>query len=522
MISPTKKEIMKRIIYSIALGAFVLTTACNKNVSDRTASLPPLAPSNQDLTAGSWKLILLSRPDSFAVATPAATTSPLYVADLNEIKAYQKNLTSDLKGQIAYWSAGGALRWNEVMRGLMAKYNLPPYQNADGTYPIPNAANPFAYPNFPFSNPPYAARAYAYVSAAQYDALVACWYYKNKYNRAAPYKVDSSIKAMAGNTGLASYPSEGAVLAGVTAEMMQLLFPDEIANVQQKLIQQETALIASGAAARSDVTAGEALGRQIAEVFIARARGDRAGAAVGTPAIWAQFVTTAQTANQVPWLSLEAPARPPMLPLFGKVKGFLADSLTIIGLRPGPPPATGSDEMKAQVAAALKQIQNATRDEMRIVQYWADGVGTFTPPGHWNAIAAEDFVKQNWSEVRWARNLALLNMAEMDAAISCWDIKYFYFNPRPSQMNKDIKTLTGVPNFPAYVSGHSMFSTAAATVLGHILPSRATAYTAMALEAANSRIYSGIHYQVDCDAGAAVATKIGNLAIKRAQTDGAE
>jgi len=50
---------------------------------------------------------------------------------------------------------------------------------------------------------------------------------------------------MAGKTGLSSYPSEGAVLAGVTAEMMQLLFPDEIANVQQKLIQQETALIAS-------------------------------------------------------------------------------------------------------------------------------------------------------------------------------------------------------------------------------------------------------------------------------------
>jgi len=60
----------------------------------------------------------------------------------------------------------------------MAKYNLPPYQNADGTYPIPSSANPFSYPFFPFSNPPYAARAYAYVSAAQYDALVACWYYK--------------------------------------------------------------------------------------------------------------------------------------------------------------------------------------------------------------------------------------------------------------------------------------------------------------------------------------------------------
>ena len=273
---------MQRIAY-LALIILLATTACNKNVSDRTANLPPLQPANQDLNAGSWKLILLSRPDSFAVATPAATTSPLYIADLNEIKAYQAHLSGDQAGKIKYWSAGGVLRWNEIMRDLMAKYNLPPYQNPDGTYPIPNSANPFAYPLFPFSNPPYAARAYGYVSAAQYDALVACWRWKSQYNRPAPYLVDSTVKALAGKSTLPSYPSEGAVLAGVTAEMMKLLFPDEIANIQQKLEEQELSLIASGAATRSDVTAGETLGRQIAEVFITRARGDNAGKAVGTP-----------------------------------------------------------------------------------------------------------------------------------------------------------------------------------------------------------------------------------------------
>src|SRR6202012_3109019 len=110
-----------------------------------------------------------------------------------------------------HWGAGGLLRWNEIMRSLMAKYNLPPYQNADGTYPIPNSANPFAYPLFPFSNPPYASRAYAYVSAAQYDALVACWFYKPLYKRVAPCQADSTVKALAAKTNLPSYPSEGAV-----------------------------------------------------------------------------------------------------------------------------------------------------------------------------------------------------------------------------------------------------------------------------------------------------------------------
>ena len=70
--------------------------------------------------------------------------------------------------------------------------------------------------------------------------------------------------------------------------------------------------------------------------------------------------------------------------------------------------------------------------------------------------------------------MALLNMALMDAGIVCWDTKYFYFNPRPTQLDPEIKTLTGIPNFPAYISGHSTFSGAAATILGHIIPERSS------------------------------------------------
>jgi hypothetical protein len=517
--------IMRTKIYAFRLLPILALTAmlaCNKTISNVTANLAPLAPTNEDLSAGTWKTILLTRPDTFAVAAPAATSSPAYAADLNQIKGYQAHLTGDQLNEIKYWSAGGVLRWNETMRELVAKYNLPPYQLANGTYPIPSSTNPFAYPLFPFSNPPYAARAYAYVSAAQYDALVACWHYKTLYNRPAPYTVDSTVKALAGKTSLPSYPSEGAVLAGVTAEMMQLLFPDEIASIQQKLQQQEFSLIASGAAAPSDVTAGEALGRQVADVFLARGRADNAGKAVGTPTIWAAFVTTAQAENQLPWTSLETPARPPMLPLFGAVKGFLVDSAAVVSLRPGPPPSTSSDSMKADVQAALNTVKNATREQLSLVQFWADGVGTWTPTGHWNYIAAQDFIGQNYSEVRWARNMALLNMAEMDAGIVCWSIKYYYFNPRPSDLDPTIRTLTGVPNFPSYVSGHAMFSSAAAAILGHLIPARAQAYAAMAQAAADSRVYAGIHFSIDCTTGATVGQNVGNYAVQRAMIDGAD
>ncbi|MGN6352876.1 MAG: hypothetical protein ACTHLB_05775 [Parafilimonas sp.] len=228
---------MKKIFYiitGIALSS-VICFSCSKNVEGRTDKTPALNPVSQDLNAGEWKLVLLSRPDTFAVAAPAAPGTPEYTGYLNEIKGYQRKLSGEQMNNVRYWAAGGVLRWNEIMRELVAKYNLPPYQNDDGTYPAPNAADPFNYPMFPFANPPYAARAYAYISAAQYDALVACWYYKKLYNQKRPYDVDSSVKAISGRVDLPSYPSEAAVIAGATVEIMKMMFPTEVAFVQQKL-----------------------------------------------------------------------------------------------------------------------------------------------------------------------------------------------------------------------------------------------------------------------------------------------
>jgi hypothetical protein len=207
--------------------------------------------------------------------------------------------------------------------------------------------------------------------------------------------------------------------------------------------------------------------------------------------------------------------------MFGKVKTFLFDSLTAISLRPGPPPLTASNKMKEETEEIYNLTKDDSREHYRIVHFWADGVATSTPPGHWDAIAAEDFIKRNYSEVRWARNMALLNMSLMDAAIICWDAKFFYFNPRPSQMNPNIKTLTGVPNFPAYVSGHSTFSGAAATILSFLIPERSSAYADMAQEASLSRMLAGIHYRSDCEMGLECGKHVGEYAVQRAKADGA-
>jgi PAP2 superfamily len=510
----------------IASVAITLFASCKKEVVSRTENIAALNPASLDINAGLWKPILLTGPTEFAVAAPGATNVPGYTAEINEIKSWQQNISKEQKDQIKYWGAGAVLRWNEIIRGLVAKYNLPPYQNPDGTYPIPDANNPLAVTKFPFANPPYAARAYAYVSAAQYDALVAAWHYKKLYNRLAPYKINNTVNTMLPQSDLPSYPSEDAVVIGVMTELLKLLFPGEQAYIQNMAAQHRNARIAAGMNVRSDMEAGEALGKVVAQKFVTRARGDRAGAAVAIVNgvdLWKEFETSVVSRGEVPWISQESPKRPPMLPYFGKVRTWLFDSLTMVTtLRPLAPPSTSSEQFRKETEEVLHYSKKASRSEVAIVHFWADGVNTYTPPGHWNAIATDDFIKQNFSEVRWARNMALLNMSLMDAAIACWDAKYFYYNPRPSQINPAIKTWTGLPNFPSYISGHSTFSGAAATILGHILSANKNTYDAMAKQASLSRLYGAIHYRSDCDKGLECGNKVGTFAIARARTDGAE
>ncbi|MFN0158603.1 MAG: phosphatase PAP2 family protein [Bacteroidota bacterium] len=77
-----------------------------------------------------------------------------------------------------------------------------------------------------------------------------------------------------------------------------------------------------------------------------------------------------------------------------------------------------------------------------------------------------------------------------------------------------------MPNFPAYTSGHSTFSGAASNVLEYIFSDQQTNLRAMADEAGMSRIYGGIHFKFDSEAGLAGGRSIAQLAIERGNHDG--
>jgi len=515
-------------IYTLlfALITAGLITSCDKSI-DIDEQLSPLTPADVDADAGTWKMLVLTTPNQIAVAAPSAITSDAYVAELATIKAAQSNLTKDQRNIIDYWSGGGIMRWNQKMRDLVTKYNLPPSPRPDGTYPAPDAENPFADPNFPFANPPYAVRAYSYVSVAQYEAMKAAWYYKYQYNRPAPYKNDTGIKALMPETSLPSYPSEDAVMSGVTAEMLKLLFPASVEEITRMAADQRNAALWSGKASSSDISAGLALGKAVADEMKKRAASDNMGAAIGNATLWKQLLDSVGNgkfykSQQIAWTTRDIPARPPMLPNFGKVKAWNLTAQDIVNVRPTAPPRTGSAEMQQEIDEVKYFADNMTRERLAIVHKWADGVSTYTPPGHWNDIATEYIRDANFSEVRAARAYAILNMAMHDAMVSCWETKFYYFNPRPSQLNPQIKTATGIPNFPAFTSGHSNFSGAAAEALSYLFPQQSAYFREQANEAALSRLYGGIHYRTDVEVGLDQGKNCARFTINNAETDGAD
>ncbi len=508
------------LLLAAVLASGTLLTSCDKSITD-LEPLPPMAAASVDATAGNWAMIVLSAPSQIAVAAPTAITNDAYKAELAAIRTAQASITRDQRAKIEYWAGGGVLRWNQVLRGLVAKYNLPPAPKADGSYVFPDANYPFGDPAFPFANPPYAARAYSYIAVAQYEALKAAWHYKYQYNRPSPWKNDAGVRALAPTTDLPSYPSEDAVLAGVTVAMLQALFPAAVEEATTRGADQREAALLSGKATSSDITAGLALGRSVATLVLARMTTDGTGNAIGNATIWSALADSARARGETPWTSLETPARPPMLPLFGAVRTWNMTAGELVSARPAAPYPVASAQMTTDVAEVRRTTENLTQAQRAIAQKWNDGAGTYTPPGHWNDIATDYIRDAKFSEVRAARAFALLNMAMHDASVACWEAKYKYFNPRPSQLDAAIRTDIGLPNFPAYPSGHSTFSAAASDVLGYLFPSDAANFRAMSDEAGMSRLYGGIHYRNDITAGKAHGERVATFTLRFARGDGA-
>lgn len=514
------KHIHSAIRLTLGLSLFALFTQCDKDIETPVFEAYP--ETSLDANGGTWKTFVLANGSQIGVPAPEATASAAYQAELADLKTKMAAATAEQQNLARHWGANGVLRWHAIARELAAQYNVPPNYNPDGTYPSPDPMNPTVYPRFPFATPPYASRAFALLAVAQYDALVTAWHHKFQHNRLAPYKNDATIRPLIPENDLPSYPSEDAVVAAASREVLKFLFPGEVSKINALSEEHKNSRLWAGANVQSDLDAGEVLGVAVAAQIISYAKADKMGMANNQAGFQAQRDDATARGITRQWHSLDIPSRPPMLPSYGNVTTWNLNKPTMISLRPVAPPQPGTPEFETALNELRDMSKNRTREQFRIASYWADGVGSYTPPGHWNRKAAEYMHEKQFNEIRAARAMALMNTAIQDAGIACWDTKFYYLLPRPTEVDPNVTTCTGIPNFPAYTSGHSTFSAAAAEVLSYLFPDKASEVQAMAQEAANSRIYGCIHYRFDSEVGLTHGKQIGAFAVQRGQSDGSQ
>jgi hypothetical protein len=255
----------------------------------------------------------------------------------------------------------------------------------------------------------------------------------------------------------------------------------------------------------SDVSAGLELGHKVAARVIERGKAD------GSDVKWAGNVPT----GPGKWNGTN-----PILPQMAMWKPWVLASPS--EFRSPPPPAYDSPEK----AAELAEIKNFPRTPKTnsAAYFWEYAVGGLRGHQYW-AEQIGRLVLENRLDndpPRAARAYALHDIAVSDAGIACWDGKYTYWAIRPVQLDPEVKPLFPTPNHPSYPAAHGCFSMAQAGILGYLFPRDAAALAALAEEAAESRVWAGIHYRSDIIAGAALGRAVAEKVIAWARTDGSQ
>jgi hypothetical protein len=388
-------------------------------------------------------------------------------------------------------------------------------------------------------SPPQSSRVYAYASIAAYEAL--------RHDR-------PEYRTLAGQVnGLTSVPAPEPdsqyylPLAGVHAFMTvgrALTFSrarmDSLRSAMHEQFRRKG--IPPPVFARS-----VAYGDRVAEHILAWAAKDHFVQTRG----YAKYTVTSERGRWVPTPPAYMDA---VEPNWARVRPFVLDSSS--QFRPKPPHPFDTAQTSPffrQAKEVYETGKNLTDEQREITAFWDDnpyvmhvrGHAMFatkkaTPGGHWMGITAIAARKAGADLLQSAEAYARTAIALADGFITCWEEKYRSSLVRPetvinAYLDETWQPLLQTPPFPEYTSGHSVISTAAATVLtdqfgsgfsfadstemDYGLPVRSfSSFNEAAAEAAISRLYGGIHYRMAIQEGIVQGRKIGEHVIRRVRT----
>lgn len=297
--------------------------------------------------------------------------------------------------------------------------------------------------------------------------------------------------------------------------------------------------------------AGREIGRAAAERILAERKGDGWDTEAEyrfhpmAPGVYAEFPEHSDTPEGFVFGAGWAAARPFVLEEPGR-------------FRTPPPPEIESDAY-ARAFEEVKEVgrhdsPSRTPDQTHLAMWWKEFV-----EGSHNRLARELAAEEGLDPWRAARMFALLEMAIYDAYVNVFENKFHYNHWRPytairwagNDGNPETEPDPDWDNlhrhtyaFPSYPSAHGTACAAAMTVLAGVLgdehpftmtipevdragplsgkiamdpPTRSfSSFSAAARECSLSRVYLGIHFRYDSEAGTELGTAVGRYVVENA------
>ena len=255
-------------------------------------------------------------------------------------------------------------------------------------------------------------------------------------------------------------------------------------------------------------------------------------------------------------------------PHWDRVIPFAAGESDLLAADPGPPPA-GSAVRQAEVDEMVRLSAGLTDEQKVIAEYWADGPGSESPPGHWMLFGQLCSRRDALGLDSDVKLFFVLANAMLDASIAGWARKRHFDAIRPISLvrwtyaGRTVRAWGGphagaraidgaqwrpylpTPPFPEYTSGHSSFSAAGAEVLrlftgrddlgasavvpagssriepgtvpAHDVVLRWATFSEAADQAGLSRRLGGIHFATGDVGGRLIGRRVGARVLAKAQ-----
>ena len=204
-------------------------------------------------TAGKWQPWVLASGDEVRPEPPLAADSPELATELQAVQTFTRTWQTNTTAATWQLPPGAFESWYVFASLRMFEQGLD-------------------------ANPVRAARTYALMSVAHYDAIIACWDAKYTYWFFRPFQMDPTLTPVFPTPNYPSYPSGHACGSGAIAEVLADQFPAYAEFIRGRATEALASRLWAGIHFGFEMTVGREMGMAVAQKVLAHAQQDGAGA----------------------------------------------------------------------------------------------------------------------------------------------------------------------------------------------------------------------------------------------------